>query len=518
MVSITRRIRHRLVTVILLGVITSALSLVAMVRVISLTVGSRVERGRLGVTGELTRLIEAGPGAREFPPRSGLIGVRGGFVPTRQAPAAVSVTTMAPLDGLSAAWRSAVERTIAAAAVAAPGQGAAPAPMPITTETDVDGGVLLVSAQPLPGVSTLAKVGKVATVATVGWTAYLVPPPQWLHTWQVIVVALALATGLLATAAINAVFTVKRGAAELTGALDGLASDLNTPVPRPRLRELSDVADGIARLGQRLAQAREVHEGMARELAMKDRLAALGRVVAGVAHEVRNPLASIKLRLDLAAGAGSPLPPAVEEAIAHASGEITRLDRLVADLLVVASPGLGPRQPVALGALARARVQALAPWSDLRGIDIRVEGDAAAAVDVDALARAVDNLVRNAVEASPSGGHVEVSVRESELLAVIAVADHGPGVPAERTQELFEPFFTTKPDGTGLGLAICRSIARAHGGEVTFARQGDATCVELTVARGAPARSEATVTTSASAGASGTSGCSARPGVGAMPS
>ncbi|MEO8214478.1 MAG: HAMP domain-containing sensor histidine kinase, partial [Myxococcales bacterium] len=377
------------------------------------------------------------------------------------------------------------------------------------------------AAQRLPGVSSSAKAGKVAmvaTVATVGWTAYLVPPPQWLHTWQVIVVALALATGLLATAAINAVFTVKRGAAALTGALDGLASDLNTPVPRPRLRELSDVADGIARLGQRLAQAREVHEGMARELAMKDRLAALGRVVAGVAHEVRNPLASIKLRLDLAAGAGSSLPPAVEEAIAHASGEITRLDRLVADLLVVASPGLGPRQTVALGALARARVQALAPWSDLRGIDIRVEGDAAAAVDVDALARAVDNLVRNAVEASPSGGHVEVSVRESELVAVIAVADHGPGVPAERTQELFEPFFTTKPDGTGLGLAICRSIARAHGGDVTFARQGDATCAELTVARGAPARGEATVTTSASAGASGTSECSARPGVGAVPS
>ncbi|MEP6655046.1 MAG: HAMP domain-containing sensor histidine kinase [Myxococcales bacterium] len=509
--SISRRIRHRLVTVILLGVITSALSLVAMVRVISLTVGSRVERGRVGVNGELTRLIEAGPGALKSPSRSGLIGVRGGFVPERQAPAVVSGTLMAPPDGLPAAWRSAVERTIAAAAAGTPGTlgtlGLSAAPVPVTTETDVDGGVLLVSAQHLPGVSS---------VGNVAWTAYLVPPPQWLRTWQIIVVALALATGLLATAAINAVFTVKRGAAALTGALDGLASDLNTPVPRPRLRELSDVADGIARLGQRLAQAREVHEGMARELAMKDRLAALGRVVAGVAHEVRNPLASIKLRLDLAAGAGSPLPPAAEEAIAHASGEITRLDRMVADLLVVASPGLGPRQSVALGALVRARVESLAPWSDLRGVDIRVEGDAAAPIDVDAVARAVDNLVRNAVEASPSGGHVEVSVRESELLAVIAVADHGPGVPAERTQELFEPFFTTKPDGTGLGLAICRSIARAHGGEVTFSRRGDATCVELTVARGAPARGEAAVMTGA--GASGASGCSARPGVGAVPS
>jgi signal transduction histidine kinase len=321
-----------------------------------------------------------------------------------------------------------------------------------------------------------------------------VPPPTWLRTWQLIVVALTLATALLVTSAVAAVITVKRGAAALNLALDGLATDLTTPVPRPRLRELSDVADGIARLAHRLTRSRELQDDMGRELAMKDRLAALGRVAAGVAHEVRNPLASIKLRLDLAvSGAGLRLPPLVAEAIAHASGEIARLDRLVADLLVVASPGIGPRMSTEIGALVRARVEALAPWTAVRGVAVQVEGQALASVDVDALARAVDNLVRNAVEASPPDGRVRIAVGLRGDAATIGVEDRGVGVPAARVPELFEPFFTTKPNGTGLGLAICRSIARAHGGDVTFTRRQDdaTTCVELTVARWSSAGSGA---------------------------
>ena len=472
--SISRRIKHRLVTVILLGVITSALSLVAMVRVISQTTGSRVERGRAGVLIEISRLAEPGaPQALDAPARSGLIGVRGGFVgPGGQAP-----------SGLPREWQAAVGSALEAAGHAPPGSSNAT----VTTETAVPGGTLIVAARPaaIPG--------------TVAWAAYLIPPPMWLRTWQMIVVALALATALLVTVAIAAVITVKRGAAALNVALDGLATDLNTPVPRPRLRELSDVADGSARLARRLAHARDVQDDMGRQLAMKDRLAALGRVVAGVAHEVRNPLASIKLRLDLAASVGSDaaLPAAVGEAIVHASREITRLDRLVADLLVVASPGIGPREPIAIGPLVHARVDALGPWSDVRQVTIRVQGDASAPVDVDAVARAVDNLVRNAVEASPPGGVVDVSVQQLGEVAAIAVEDRGPGVPAARAQELFEPFFTTKPDGTGLGLAICRSIARAHGGDVTYARKNDATHVELTLSRASSPAAHTAVLTGA---------------------
>lgn len=455
--SISGRIRHRLVTVILLGVITSALSLVALVRVISSTTGQRVERGRSGVQAELARLAEAGPQPEaESRSVSGLIGMRGGTASGEAA----------PIAGLPPEWRPDVRRTL---------ELAARSRQRVTTESRIGPGTLVVSAEPT-GSGPLV------------WAGYLVPPPLWLRTWQMIVVGLATATALLVTSAIASVIIVKRGAAALNTALDGLANDLNTPVPRPRLRELSDVADGIARLAQRLARSRESQDQMGQELAMKDRLAALGRVVAGVAHEVRNPLASIKLRLDLAVGGGTPLPPSVEEAVAHATREIARLDRLVADLLVVASPGIGPRQSTSLGSLVRARIDLLGPSTDSRGVFIQVEGDASAPVDVDALARAIDNLVRNAVEASAEGAMVEIEVRQRDEVAAIAVRDHGAGLPAGRSHELFEPFFTTKPAGTGLGLAICRSIARVHGGDVTFTRVDGVTCVELTLAGGARAR------------------------------
>jgi len=396
------------------------------------------------------------------PSRSGLIGMRGGYVNAAAPPAAdaAALAALAP-TGVPDDWRTAVGAAIA---------GAARHAQRTSAETTLPTGILVVAAQPAPPAGT-------------AWVGYLVPPPMWLRTWQIIVVALAFATALLATTAVSAVITVQRGAAGLNAALDALATDLDTSVPRPRLRELSIVADGIARLARKLAVSREIQADLGRELAQKDRLAALGRVAAGVAHEVRNPLASIKLRLDLAAASDTPLPPAVEHAISHASREITRLDRLVADLLVVASPGIGPRQSAAIGELVRTRVEAVAPWCDARQVRVRQSGEAVAPVDADSLARALDNLLRNAVEASPPGATVDVTVREAAQSVFIAIEDRGPGVPSDRASELFEPFFTTKPTGTGLGLAICRAIARAHGGDVTYQRDAGTTRMELTVSR-----------------------------------
>jgi signal transduction histidine kinase len=426
-------IRYRLLTVILIGVLTSALSLIALVRVLSVTAVQRRERAQQAVRQELDRLAAAGPaGAAEIlaaPPALTLIGLRGG-VWDGKTPLAATSGQRELFPGLPPDWRPVLVQALSASAA---GRDHA------VVEQALGGGLLIVAAAPpaLPGRGVV-------------WVGYLVPPAHYWHFWLTIVILLAAATALLFSIAVWAVVSFERSASE--------------------------------------------QERLSHELSQKERLAALGRVVAGVAHEVRNPLASIKLRLDLAAaGAGSQLVPPVAQAITHASSEIARLDRLVADLLVISGRQVGPRARASLGALIRARTEALLPWAQSRGISFEAHGDAAAVIETEKVGRALDNLLRNAVEASPRGATVRAEVVETADAFLLRVEDDGPGVP--RSDELFEPFFTTKSDGTGLGLAISRAIARAHGGDLTYSRierahsgegAGAATRFELRLGKSSP--------------------------------
>jgi signal transduction histidine kinase len=186
----------------------------------------------------------------------------------------------------------------------------------------------------------------------------------------------------------------------------------------------------------------------------------------------------MKLRADLAL-AGGEATPTVARDLGDIATEIARLDRLVSDLLVVAGRKPGPQIEVDVGELVAKRVALLSPWAAERGVQVASDGAARARVDADAIARAVDNLLRNAVEASAKGGRVNAEVRAGDAVT-ITVIDRGPGVPPERTAELFEPFFTTKAEGTGLGLALARSVAGAHQGTLTYGREGG--CTRLTLA------------------------------------
>jgi signal transduction histidine kinase len=470
-----RPIGHGLATVAVLGVFTAALCGVTLYRIIAFSMAQRVERAREAAVEELATLHGTGPEEAEGSSPA-MIGMRGGIA-TSPEPAGAR----APAD-----WR---------AALAAAGDRALAEQRAIDLEIPIPGAMLVGRVEPLgPAPGAAAGAG-----ARLGWVAVAIKPSPNSQSWRLLVSALTLSALLLVASSALALITFKRGAGGIQVALAALANDLSTPVPRPPVRELSEIADGIATLARRLVEARAIQERLARDLAQKERLVALGRVVAGVAHEVRNPLASIKLRLDLAMAGdapldSTPLPPKVVQAIAHASAEITRLDRLVADLLIVSGRALGPRHPTDVGALLRARVEALAPWSALRGVTIRTAGGSASvAADGDAMARALDNLLRNAIEASPDGGTIAATVYDDGAAVRVRVQDTGGGVPAGRVGELFEPFFTTKPEGTGLGLAISRAIARAHGGDVIYAREADVTRFELSLARStaaAPAPAE----------------------------
>ena len=445
-------------TVAVLGVLTSALAFVALNRIVTGIHSMRISHARESTAEELTRLTAAVPDVDQPPPN--IIGMRGDIASSPAAIAArVPPDWAAPLVALAA--RARAERAA------------------VDDEAQLPGARLVARAAPTSD-------GRIA------WVAFKVGPSPYLQSWRLLVGALTISALLLVASAIMSLVTFKRGASDLLKATRALSSDLTAPVPRPPVGELADIGDGIAALARNLTESRQAQERLARDLARQERLAALGRVVAGVAHEVRNPLASIKLRLDLAAsspaaGIAPPLPPAVAGAIAHASAEIARLDGLVADLLTVSGRALGPRAPLDLAQLARRRADALAPWAALRNVTMQVSEDPAATAvatgDADRLARAVDNLLRNAVEASPEGDVVDVQVRAEHDQVRLRVLDHGAGIPQGQTGELFEPFFTTKSDGTGLGLAISRAIAQAHGGEVAYAREGEVTRFELTLPR-----------------------------------
>ncbi len=318
------------------------------------------------------------------------------------------------------------------------------------------------------------------------WAATWVLRPPGERVWRAGALILALATLGLVAVALHTLFALRRGAHQLDASLRTLARDLGAPMERPSVPELAMVSDGIASLAQALQRSNDEGVRLQRELAGRERLASLGRVAAGIAHEVRNPMASIKLRVDLSKQ--SVLRPGADLAgiaadLSEVGDEIARLDRLVADLLVISGRRLGTVRDTDLRALAEQRVALLDAMAADRRVAVTVAGDARAEVDPDGVTRVLDNLLRNAIEASPEGGAVQVRLADEGARVFVRVCDGGEGVPAGRERELFEPFFTTKGEGTGLGLALSRAVAEAHGGGLRYRREGAVTVFEAELPR-----------------------------------
>lgn len=210
-------------------------------------------------------------------------------------------------------------------------------------------------------------------------------------------------------------------------------------------------------------------------LRRQERLALLGRMAAGVAHEVRNPLAGMRGATGLLGGMAG-MPAAAGEFIAIIDREIGRLERMVTDFVAFSRPAPLRLGPVAIGDVVQGALRLVAADARRKNIEFRVmAGPAAPALTGDAqqLAQVVLNLLLNAAQAMPDGGIVTVTIDATGDAIAVTVADAGKGLAGVDARQLFEPFYTTRADGSGLGLSLAREIARAHGGDLTLAGRAD---------------------------------------------
>ncbi|MDE3216449.1 MAG: two-component sensor histidine kinase, partial [Gemmatimonadota bacterium] len=234
---------------------------------------------------------------------------------------------------------------------------------------------------------------------------------------------------------------------------------------------------GAAFMFWRLSAQQELAE---RRFEEQRRLSALGEMAGVMAHEIRNPLASLKGHAQLLAERMSGDHPDRRrvERVVH---EAERLEALTTDLLDFVRSGPIDVKSADPAALVAAWAEEVAPG----GLTVHAEGAPAAwPLDAARLRQAVTNVMRNALQATAPGTRPDVTVQERDGRLEIAVRDFGPGIAPGDEERIFAPFYTTRATGTGLGLAVAQRVAQLHGGTITAANHpGGGAVFRLTVPR-----------------------------------
>jgi signal transduction histidine kinase len=235
----------------------------------------------------------------------------------------------------------------------------------------------------------------------------------------------------------------------------------------------------------------------------KDRLAALGEMAAGLAHEIRNPLGSIKASAQYLTETSAP-PEDGGEFLDIIVDEVDRLNRVVSSFLDYARPAHSDPEPIHVNAAVELTLQFLRPECD--SVDVALQVEMAqdlprVRIDIEHLRQVLINLVQNAVQAMKGGGNIFVETRNQDSFRLgggarrwvqISVRDTGPGIAPDLLANLFVPFVTTKQQGTGLGLAISQRIISEAGGRIDVrSREGFGTTFVILL----PAEGDATLDT-----------------------
>jgi len=282
----------------------------------------------------------------------------------------------------------------------------------------------------------------------------------------------------------------------------GVAARFTRPARRldAALRDLSDGDletevevrgnDEMARLGlafNEMTRKMRANRDRAREMVRRDKLSALGRLAAGVAHDVRNPLHSIGLTLSHLSDTGRPQETEraaeFDRSVAMIRGEIRRLDQLVVNFLRFTKGDDSERESVDLKALVEETARLVCKEAEWRGIDLVLELDEVPELelDVEAIRSSLLNLVLNSCEAMPEGGRLDIVLREEDGEVVLVVGDTGRGIPADQREKVFDFGYSTREGGSGLGLVMVHQcVVEGHGGRVTLdSEEGSGTRVRL---------------------------------------
>ena len=284
---------------------------------------------------------------------------------------------------------------------------------------------------------------------------------------------------------------LQNGVMKIECGLENLETNLSSQIPASSdPREIQQIARAINRLGATLKDNLEHEKEIENRLRHAERLAALGRLVAGVAHEVRNPLSTIRLRVQMCERGTDNAN--IRESCAVALEEIERLNGMVNRLLSFSRPVHLRKVSVNLSRLVQQRLDSFQEKAQRAGVEFVTNfsrDGKPTEVDQNRMAQVFDNVIQNAIEAmSDSGGTLRVSVA-SEMNATatawqtnVEFRDAGNGITTDTLHRIFDPFFTTKPSGTGLGLSICHELVRAHGGEIHVESvEGQGTVVHISV-------------------------------------
>jgi signal transduction histidine kinase len=259
--------------------------------------------------------------------------------------------------------------------------------------------------------------------------------------------------------------------------------DFSYRIPVISSDEVGDLTQSFNEMAQQLQKARLQMEETNRRLLQAEKLASIGRLSATIAHEIRNPLTSVKLNIQkLAESSGQDEPE--KEHLAIAREGIDEIEKFIKDLLSYTRASALQKDNFSLEEVLEESIKILEPSLKEKGVVVEKDyepGLPQAYVDADRLRQVFLNVLRNAYEAVEEGGRIEVSLRMNRSNDrpgfEIRISDNGCGIPERDQENIFEPFFTTKSSGAGLGLANARRILDQHGGTIRMvAKEGQGSC------------------------------------------